>query len=183
VPDLRSKILISGPQDNPLFKAFIDAGQQAGYPYTPDMNGFMQEGVGPMDMTVHKGRRWSTATAYLRPALTRTNLSTEVSACVFCFAVRAFLERQTVPDRFFWGVLGARFGSLELKIGSLKSEKIISGSLELERIGSVESEKSGPYRSILGSLTFSLKKTWFQPKHNYSLWDLFDILAGSMVRA
>jgi len=46
-----------------------------------------------------------------------------------------------------------------LKIGSLESEKIIIGSQELEKIGSVESGKSGPYRSILSYLTFSLKRT------------------------
>jgi choline dehydrogenase len=59
---------------NPLYRAFIDAGQQAGYPYTDDMNGYQQEGLGPMDMTVYKGRRWSTAQAYLRPAARRGNL-------------------------------------------------------------------------------------------------------------
>jgi len=48
-----------------------------------------------------------------------------------------------------------------LKIGSLESEKIIIGSLELEKIGSVESEKSGPYRSILSYLTFSSKRTCY----------------------
>ncbi|XP_078495189.1 choline dehydrogenase, mitochondrial [Ciona intestinalis] len=67
-----------GSQENPLFQAFIDAAQQAGYPFTPDMNGYQQEGVGPMDMTVHQGKRWSTASAYLRPALQRENLTTEV---------------------------------------------------------------------------------------------------------
>jgi len=49
---------------------------------------------------------------------------------------------------FFKGVLGTRFGSLELKIRSLESEKIIIGSLKSEKIGSLESEKSGPYRSV-----------------------------------
>jgi len=53
--------------------------------------------------------------------------------------------------RFFKGVLGTPFGSLELKIGSLESEKIINGSLESEKIGSLESHKSGPYRSIPGT--------------------------------
>jgi len=71
-----------GPQDNPLFNAFYEAAQQAGYPYTSDMNGYQQEGVGPMDMTVHQGRRWSTASAYLRPALSRPNLHTEVGCLV-----------------------------------------------------------------------------------------------------
>jgi len=45
---------------------------------------------------------------------------------------------------FFKGILGTRLGPLELEIGSLKSEKIIIGSLESEKIGSLESEKSGP---------------------------------------
>ncbi|KAK7135198.1 hypothetical protein R3I94_013992 [Phoxinus phoxinus] len=71
-----------GKTDHPLHHAFISAGQQAGYPYTADMNGFQQEGVGWMDMTVHRGKRWSTASAYLRPALTRPNLSTEVHCMV-----------------------------------------------------------------------------------------------------
>lgn len=63
---------------NPLFQAFIDSSLQAGYPYTADMNGFQQEGFGPNDMTIHKGLRWNTASAYLRPALERTNIKTEV---------------------------------------------------------------------------------------------------------
>ncbi len=67
----------TGACDNPLFQAFIEAGQQAGYPYTADMNGYQQEGIGPMDMTVHGGRRWSAAMAYLHPALARPNLRVE----------------------------------------------------------------------------------------------------------
>lgn len=65
---------------NPLYEAFIQAGEQAGYARTDDMNGYRQEGFGPMDMTVHKGRRWSTAMAYLRPALRRPNLFLRTSA-------------------------------------------------------------------------------------------------------
>jgi choline dehydrogenase len=64
----------TGACENPLYNAFIEAGVQAGYARTDDMNGYRQEGFGPMDMTVHKGRRWSTAMAYLRPALQRDNL-------------------------------------------------------------------------------------------------------------
>jgi choline dehydrogenase len=60
---------------NPLYNAFIEAGRQAGYPVTQDMNGQQQEGFGAMDMTVYQGRRWSTAMAYLRPALKRKNLT------------------------------------------------------------------------------------------------------------
>ena len=62
-------------KDQLLFQKFIDAGVQAGYPFTDDMNGYQQEGFGWMDMTVWKGRRWSTASAYLRPAMTRSNLT------------------------------------------------------------------------------------------------------------
>jgi choline dehydrogenase len=59
---------------NPLYRAFIEAGQQAGYMKTDDYNGRQQEGFGPMHMTVKNGVRWSTANAYLKPALQRPNL-------------------------------------------------------------------------------------------------------------
>ena len=60
---------------NPLYRAFIEAARQAGYPETDDINGYQQEGFGRMDMTVHDGRRWSAARAYLRPAMRRPNLA------------------------------------------------------------------------------------------------------------
>jgi choline dehydrogenase len=63
-----------GPRDNPLFEAFIQAGAQAGYPVTPDYNGQQQEGFGPMEATIWKGRRWSAANAYLKPALAGGNV-------------------------------------------------------------------------------------------------------------
>ncbi len=59
---------------NPLYKAFIQAGVQAGYGETADYNGYLQEGFGPMHMTVNKGIRWSAANAYLKPARNRSNL-------------------------------------------------------------------------------------------------------------
>ncbi len=58
-----------GKMTNPLYKAFIEAGNQAGFGKTDDYNGYKQEGFGAMEMTVHQGRRWSVANAYLRPAL------------------------------------------------------------------------------------------------------------------
>ncbi|WP_374371364.1 choline dehydrogenase [Tabrizicola sp.] len=60
---------------NPLYRAFVEAGQEAGYIGTDDPNGFMQEGFGPMHMTVKDGVRWSTANAYLKPAMGRPNLT------------------------------------------------------------------------------------------------------------
>lgn len=67
---------------NPLYQAFIDAGQQAGYEFTQDYNGAQQEGFGTMHMTVKNGRRWSTANAYLRPAMARKNLTVVTHATV-----------------------------------------------------------------------------------------------------
>jgi choline dehydrogenase len=63
-----------GDLANPLSRAFIQAGVEAGYRATADINGFAQEGFGRMDRTIYKGRRWSTANAYLKPALRRSNL-------------------------------------------------------------------------------------------------------------
>ncbi|XP_071965137.1 choline dehydrogenase, mitochondrial-like [Antedon mediterranea] len=63
-----------GKTNNPLFNVFLEAGQQAGYPRTQDYNGYQFEGFDFMDFTIHKGIRWSTANAYLRPALKRSNL-------------------------------------------------------------------------------------------------------------
>ena len=64
----------TGASANPLFDAFIEAGRQAGYPVTEDMNGHQQEGLGRMDMTTWRGRRWSAARAWLDPARRRPNL-------------------------------------------------------------------------------------------------------------
>ncbi|SDK60940.1 choline dehydrogenase [Pseudomonas delhiensis] len=62
--------------NNPLFHAMVEAGVQAGYPRTEDLNGYQQEGFGPMDRTVTpQGRRASTARGYLDQARERTNLS------------------------------------------------------------------------------------------------------------
>jgi choline dehydrogenase len=62
-----------GEMLNPLYRTFIEAGREAGYRVTDDYNGAAQEGFGPMQQTIWRGRRWSTANAYLRPALRRGN--------------------------------------------------------------------------------------------------------------
>lgn len=69
-----------GPGRNPLYKAFIEAGRQAGYAVSADLNGERQEGFGPLDMTVRNGVRWSAANAYLRPAMKRSNLKVATHA-------------------------------------------------------------------------------------------------------
>jgi choline dehydrogenase len=63
-----------GRQWNPLYKAFVEAGRQAGFETTADYNGSKQEGFGVMEQTIHLGRRWSVANAYLRPTLRRRNV-------------------------------------------------------------------------------------------------------------
>jgi choline dehydrogenase len=78
-----------GSSANPLFAAFIEAGRQAGFETTADYNGSKQEGFGPMEQTIHDGRRWSAANAYLRPALKRKNVS-----LVSGFARRVVIENQ-----------------------------------------------------------------------------------------
>ncbi|MEI6439596.1 MAG: choline dehydrogenase [Alphaproteobacteria bacterium] len=60
---------------NPIYKATIEAGGQAGYKITSDFNGFQQEGWGPYQFTIHKGERWSAAKGYLHPILNRPNLT------------------------------------------------------------------------------------------------------------
>jgi len=67
---------------NPLYQTFIDAGVEAGYPYTEDYNGYRQEGFGAMHMTVRGGFRESTARAYLDPVKKRPNLTVWTGALV-----------------------------------------------------------------------------------------------------
>ncbi|MFB2537725.1 choline dehydrogenase [Acinetobacter sp. c3-l95] len=67
--------------NNVLFHAMVEAGVQAGYPRTDDLNGYQQEGFGPMDRTVTKnGRRSSTARGYLDQAKDRPNLTIKTHA-------------------------------------------------------------------------------------------------------
>ncbi|TIS59730.1 MAG: choline dehydrogenase [Mesorhizobium sp.] len=78
-----------GSRTNPLYGAFVEAGRQAGFELTDDYNGAKQEGFGPMEQTIRGGRRWSAASAYLRPALRRKNVS-----LVNGFARRVIIENQ-----------------------------------------------------------------------------------------
>jgi len=71
-----------GPADNPLFGAFFEAAQQAGYPLTDDVNGYRQEGFAKFDRNVFRGRRLSAARAYLHPVMDRPNLHVRTLAMV-----------------------------------------------------------------------------------------------------
>lgn len=83
-----------GPRRNPLYAAFVEAGRQAGFEATDDYNGSKQEGFGAMEQTIHHGRRWSTANAYLRPALKRSNVS----------LVNGFVRRIVIENQRATGV-------------------------------------------------------------------------------
>ena len=113
-----------GRWQNPLFPAFVEAGRQAGYPVTEDYNGEKQEGFGPMEQTVWRGRRWSAASAYLRPALRRPN----------CTLVRGLARRIVIAEGRAQGVEVARRGRVEtiraarevvLAASSLNSPKLL----------------------------------------------------------
>ncbi|RUV90864.1 choline dehydrogenase, partial [Mesorhizobium sp. M1A.F.Ca.IN.022.07.1.1] len=78
-----------GTRKNPLYGAFLEAGRQAGFELTDDYNGSKQEGFGPMEQTIWRGRRWSAANAYLKPALKRKNVS-----LLKGFARRVVIENQ-----------------------------------------------------------------------------------------
>ncbi len=65
----------TGACKGPLFDAFFQATQQAGFAHTDDVNGYRQEGFGPFDRTVDQGVRWSTDRGYLRPIENRNNLT------------------------------------------------------------------------------------------------------------
>ena len=105
-----------GPVHNPLFHAFIKAGEQAGFELTDDYNGSKQEGFGLMEQTVWQGRRWSAANAYLKPAMKRQNVS-----LVRCFARRIILENGRAT-----GVEIERGGKIE--IVKANREVVVSAS-------------------------------------------------------
>ena len=92
-------ILERGPASSPLFRAFFDAVQQAGYSPTDDVNGYRQEGFAPFDRNVHRGRRLSASRAYLRPVMSRPNLEVRTRA----FVSRILIDGSTVNGvEFTW---------------------------------------------------------------------------------
>lgn len=126
-----------GPATNPLFQSFFDAGVEAGYHKTPDVNGFRQEGFGPFDSQVHRGRRMSASRAYLHPAMKRKNLTVET---------RAFVTEIHFEGRRATGVTYKKNGKLHTIDAN---EVILSGGafntpqlLQLSGIGDSEFLKS-----------------------------------------
>jgi len=127
-----------GKRENPLYHAFVDAAKQAGYPSTIDYNGRQQEGFGAMEMTVWQGRRWSSANAYLTPALKRNNLE---------LLTRAKARRIVLEGKRATGVEYEKGGVI--KTAHARREVIIAASafnsphlLQLSGIGDAASLKA-----------------------------------------
>jgi choline dehydrogenase len=123
-----------GRKHNPLYEAFIEAGREAGYSVSADLNGERQEGFGWFDMTVKDGVRASTANAYLRPAMKRQNLEVITHA----LATRVAFEGARAT-----GVHYARGGSVHFV--QARREVILSGGpinspqlLKLSGVGPAE---------------------------------------------
>ncbi len=122
---------------NPLYRAFVEAGVEAGYLETPDYNAFNQEGFGPMHMTIKDGVRWSTANAYLRPAMKRPNLTVLTGVKV---------QKLTLEGKRVAGVDYLQEG--KARQGRAKREVILSAGpigsphiLQLSGIGAVDTLK------------------------------------------
>jgi choline dehydrogenase len=75
-------LLERGEAANPLFGAFLEAAEQAGYPRTDDVNGYQQEGFARFDRNVYRGRRYSASRAYIHPVEDRPNLHIRTRAHV-----------------------------------------------------------------------------------------------------
>ena len=105
-----------GPRKNPLYHAFVEAGRQAGYQVTDDYNGEKQEGFGAFEQTIWKGRRWSAANAYLKPALRTFN----------CRLVNGLAERVIIQNGVATGV-AVRQGDSVTEI-SARREVVIAAS-------------------------------------------------------
>ncbi len=101
---------------NPLYKAFVEAGREAGFETTEDYNGSKQEGFGWMEQTIHMGRRWSAANAYLRPALRRPNVS----------LLKGLARRVVIEDRRATGV-EIQVGT-EIEVVRAKREVVLASS-------------------------------------------------------
>ncbi|WP_417675130.1 choline dehydrogenase [Pseudodonghicola sp.] len=167
-----------GKRDNPLTRAFVEAGRQAGYPTTDDYNGEQQEGFGPMEATIWQGRRWSAAEAYLKPALKRPN----------CDLIRAHAQRVVIEDGRAKGVEVLRKGRTEvitarreviLAASSINSPKLlmlsgIGPAAHLADHGiAVVADRPGVGQNLQDHLELYLQMAATQPVSLYKYWNPF----------
>ncbi|MDO9417187.1 choline dehydrogenase [Pararhizobium sp.] len=162
-----------GEASNPLFKAFVEAGRQAGFELTEDYNGEKQEGFGLMEQTTHQGRRWSAATAYLKPALKRPNAD-----ILHCLARKIIIENGRAV-----GVEIERGGKIEVvranrevivSASSFNSPKLlmlsgIGPGAHLQEMGiSVEADRPGVGANLQDHMEFYFQQTATKPVSLYS---------------
>ena len=118
-------VLERGPATNPLFGAFFAACQEAGHHLTEDVNGYRQEGFGPFDRNIHRGRRLSASQAYLRPVRRRKNLT--VRTRTFVTGV-VFQGRRAVAvdiERHGGGTERIEGGEIVLAGGAINSPQLL----------------------------------------------------------
>ena len=131
-------VLERGPVANPLFSAFFEAVQQAGYPLTDDVNGYRQEGFAAFDRNLRRGRRLSAARAYLHPVMNRRNLEVRTRA----LATRVLFEgkRATGVEYRRGGRLEqASAGTVILSGGAINTPQLLqlSGVGDAEELGAL----------------------------------------------
>ena len=118
-------LLERGPATNPLFAAFFEAAQEAGYPLTTDVNGYRQEGFAAFDRTISRGRRLSAAGAYLHPVLRRPNLTVRCRA----FVTKVLFDRNRAVGvayrRRGESVRQVRAGQVILAGGAINSPQLL----------------------------------------------------------
>ena len=122
-----------GPAENPLFGAFLDAAEEAGYPLTSDVNGHRQEGFARFDRNIRNGRRWSSARAYYHPVKKRPNLTLRTLAHV----TRVLFEgRRAVGVEYRRGGVTrtVRAGEVVLSGGAINTPQL----LQLSGVGDPE---------------------------------------------
>jgi choline dehydrogenase len=127
-------VLERGPAENPLFGAFFQAAQDAGYPLTDDVNGYRQEGFARFDRNLHRGRRLSAARAYLHPVRDRKNLT--VHTLSFVTGVRFDGTRAVGVDYQRGGRLNRRVDAGEIILcgGAINTPQL----LQLSGIGNAD---------------------------------------------
>src|SRR3954471_15136242 len=133
-------VLERGPAENPLFAAFFQAAQDAGYPLTDDVNGYRQEGFARFDRNIHRGRRLSASRAYLHPVMSRKNLKVETLAFVTGVRFDGRRTRATGVDYLRGGRLRrqVRAGEVILCGGAINTPQL----LQLSGVGNAEDLRS-----------------------------------------
>ena len=118
-------VLERGPAASPLFRAFFEAVQQAGYHLTADVNGYRQEGFAAFDRNVHRGRRLGAARAYLHPVLRRPNLRVESRSLVTRIVCSGSRAVGVEYRRGSGSVRQARAGEIILSGGAINSPQLL----------------------------------------------------------